>query len=162
VLYLRIPAGHPSRGNGYSAGVGLLIDLNDMRGLREINDPDARSVAVLIVAHEVGHHVQALLANEGVQPSAATASVLEPQADCYAGWWIGYAMRDPSFSDTGPLFAAEDLNRRLARALQVLGLLERGGVTLRQEVAGDDPHGAVAQRVASIKKGLAASDPWRC
>jgi predicted metalloprotease len=162
VLFLRMPAGHPARGNAYSSLVGLQIDLGDMRALGEIADPQARSVAAFIVAHEIGHHVQHLLSLAPGETALAPGAGRELQADCYAGWSLARASPPGGDARLEPWRSDVDVEQRLSRGLMVLGVLERGRLTLRRDAPVESDHGDLAQRVAAIRKGLALSTPWKC
>ena len=82
----------------------------------------------------------------------------EAQADCYAGWWLGRSAYPAALrQDDG---AGSGLATRLSRTLQVLGLLEAGGVVVRRD--DDLGHGRLGDRVAAIRRGSALAAPWAC
>ncbi|MFN8523845.1 MAG: neutral zinc metallopeptidase [Chloroflexota bacterium] len=93
---------------------------------------------VTIVAHEWGHHVQAV-SRGSAGPTASNPRAYELQADCYAG-----------------LFAAWARQR---------GFLDPGDIEEAQFIAfhsGDVAHGSGAQRVSAFNRGLAAQRVSGC
>jgi predicted metalloprotease len=159
VIYLALPMSHPGRGNSYSAKVGLVIDLSDVRAMDEILGQDARPVLAFIVAHEVGHHVQRLLAAAGSRPLLPPGPGRELQADCYAGWSLGQ-------NNAAGLGAAEaaheqsEFARQLGRALDVIGALEYGPY-VRQD-ASAPTHGRFTERIWAANRGRSADGPFGC
>ncbi len=115
-----------------------------------------------VIAHEVGHHVQALTGiADKVQAAQQRASrtdgnalqvAMELQADCYAGVW---AANDKNLLEPG------DVEEGL-RAAQAIG-----DDTL-QKAAGQRPvpdsftHGSSAQRQQWLQRGLQSGDPKQC
>ncbi|WP_310542649.1 neutral zinc metallopeptidase [Phenylobacterium sp.] len=150
VLMLRSPIGHPARGAGYSLGL-VVIDLNDIAALEAVFAQDS-ALAALVIAHEVGHHVQALTdgpANRGEDPE-----ILELRADCYAGWWLGRAhARSPVD------YPIPNLQRRLPEMLGLLSVLQAGHLLAASEA---EIHGAIPQRLEAVRQGMAADDPKVC
>ncbi|CAN5307484.1 hypothetical protein BH11PSE2_BH11PSE2_08710 [soil metagenome] len=90
LVFIHVPSGHPARGSGYDPRIGLTIDLGDIRAIDEGFGEDASLMTAILVGHEVGHHIQALL-----QPVRPRGVALDPtrelQADCFAGWWLASA-----------------------------------------------------------------------
>lgn len=115
-----------------------------------------------VVAHEVGHHIQALtgLADK-VQQAQARAGraagnryqvAMELQADCYAGVW---AAQNKDRMEPG------DMEEGL-RAAQAIG-----DDTLQRETQGvvvpeSFTHGSSAQRMQWLQRGLQTGDPRQC
>lgn len=118
-----------------------------------------------VVAHEVGHHVQALMgisekvhqARASQSPAEANAmSVrLELQADCFAGIWAYHADRSRQLLEAGDI--EEGLNAASAIGDDRLQQQSRGYVTPESFT-----HGSSAQRVAWFKRGYAAGQVSAC
>ncbi|HSB22470.1 MAG TPA: neutral zinc metallopeptidase [Burkholderiaceae bacterium] len=118
-----------------------------------------------VIAHEVGHHVQALLGiTEKIdamrQRSSAAQSNslsvrLELQADCLAGVWANNAQRSRQILEQG------DLEEALNAASQI------GDDTLQRRSQGTVvpetfTHGTSAQRVGWFKRGMASGNLRDC
>lgn len=150
--------GHPSRGSGYDRRLGLIIDSDDVDGLERVLGREARNVIALVVAHEVGHHVQAQLRSGKPAISPAPGPDKELQADCYAGWSLARSGLD----DQTRWKSNDDLRRRLARALQVLSVLQSGTIPLRRNEQHQLTHGSLSERVEAVAEGFSADEPWQC
>ena len=115
-----------------------------------------------VIAHEVGHHIQALQGiDQQVRRAQASGSEkeanavqvrMELQADCYAGVW-GAANRN--LLDPGDLDEAV----RPAQAI--------GDDTLQKQAQGyavpdSFTHGSSAERMAWLKRGYETGDPAQC
>lgn len=80
-----------------------------------------------VVAHEFGHHIQAVLgtigkAQQDPQGASSAAVRTELQADCYAGIWMRYASTQKAPGATTPFLTAltkNDLNDALSAASSV-------------------------------------------
>ena len=111
-----------------------------------------------VIAHEVGHHVQALQGitervdaarqRGGAAQSNALSVRLELQADCFAGVWGHHAQRTRQILEQG------DIEEALNAASQI------GDDTLQRRSQGTVvpetfTHGSSAQRVAWFKRGFA-------
>jgi predicted metalloprotease len=114
-----------------------------------------------VIAHEYGHHVQALLGalDLGVRTSGPEGlSVrIELQADCYAGAWVGNAA-DTGFLETP---TASEVRDALDAAAAV------GDDRIQHRTTGHvNPeswtHGSSAQRQASFTVGYETGDPAAC
>lgn len=118
-----------------------------------------------VIAHEVGHHVQALLGvmaevdrlRRRASPAEANAlSVrVELQADCFAGVWAHYADRERRLLEPG------DLEEALQAAAAV------GDDTLQRRSQGyvvpeSFTHGTAEQRATWFRRGYESGDPQRC
>lgn len=156
LLLLRSPVGHPARGAGYSPDLGVVIDLNDMAAIGTVFASEGAALAALLVAHEIGHHVQVLTGNE---PVGAGRSAKELQADCYAGWWLGRANARSLANRGVEDYPLPNLERRLPEMLGVLAILQAGRLAGANEV---EAHGSTAQRLAAIRAGLDAVTPGVC
>lgn len=150
VIYLRVPKGHPARGTGYSPGVGLTVDLADMDAITAEFGADARTLVALIVAHELGHHVQFLLSGSA-RPAADPRR--EQQADCYAGWWLATANARAGVVH----YSVPSLDQQVPELFRLLS---------RDRAANSEfatsTHGATADRIAAFGRGLAATGPNQC
>jgi predicted metalloprotease len=122
-----------------------------------------------VIAHELGHHVQALLGTnrrvhelQQTRPDQANAlSVrLELQADCYAGVW-GHATAQAGRPADAPALEPNDAEAGL-RAAAAIGddrLQRMSGRGIRPE---SFTHGSSEQRVSWLKRGLETGDPRNC
>lgn len=120
-----------------------------------------------VIAHEFGHHVQALTgvstrvaqARDISEAAGNRASVaLELQADCYAGVWAAGAS-----AASGGKVALEsgDLEEGLKTATAIgddaLQMRSTGQVTPEKFT-----HGSSAQRVEWLQRGYRSGDPTQC
>lgn len=137
----------------------VYIDLGFFRQIESRFAAQADAAKAYVVAHEVGHHLQALLgATEAVQkvrehsaPAVvARAQVaFELQADCYAGIWSREAGAQRS----------QGLDAQHAEA--AMGAAAGAGEALQKESTGRvvaDPftHATAAQRLSWFKRGSAS------
>lgn len=119
-----------------------------------------------VIAHEVGHHVQAItgvLAK--VNAARAQGGNLEGdggllvrqelQADCYSGVWAHHAQRRHGWLEPGDL--EEALNTASAIGDDNLQRQGRGTV-----VPDAFTHGTSAQRVGWFRRGFESGDPGAC
>jgi predicted metalloprotease len=122
-----------------------------------------------VIAHEYGHHIQALLGtSDRVRPGETgpmSGSVrLELQADCYAGVWANHAESTPTAS--GKPLITDVTKEDVAAALDTA---ERIGDDFIQSNLGGGrvdesqfTHGSSAQREKWYRTGLQSGDPARC
>ncbi|HEY5713385.1 MAG TPA: neutral zinc metallopeptidase [Allosphingosinicella sp.] len=115
-----------------------------------------------VIAHEVGHHIQALTGVEqrlrraqgGVseEESNALQVRMELQADCYAGVWAAHErnIMEPGDIEEGMTAAAAIGDDTLQRA-------SRGRV-----VPESFTHGSSAQRQQALQRGLQGGNPAAC
>jgi hypothetical protein len=143
----------------------LYLDLDFFRALSERFRAPGDFAQAYVIAHEVGHHVQALL---GVTDKVAAArqrmarsevnalSVrLELQADCFAGVWAHHASASRQLLEEG------DLEEGL-RAAAAIGddRLQRQA---QGRVAPDSfTHGTSEQRSRWFKRGFDTGEMRRC
>ncbi len=119
-----------------------------------------------VIAHEVGHHLQALdgtlnqaqqmQARAGKAEGNAVQVKVELQADCYAGIWMARA-RDAQ----GPIVEPGDAEEAL-RAAEAIG-----DDTLQKQTQGtvvpeSFTHGTSEQRMAALRRGMQTGDPAQC
>ena len=143
----------------------LYLDLGFFRALSERFRAPGDFAQAYVIAHEVGHHVQALL---GVTDKVAAArqrmarsevnalSVrLELQADCFAGVWAHHASASRQLLEEG------DLEEGL-RAAAAIGddRLQRQA---QGRVAPDSfTHGTSEQRSTWLRTGIQVGNPDAC
>jgi hypothetical protein len=119
-----------------------------------------------VIAHEVGHHVQAVtgvLASvdkaraSGAEMEGAGGLLVrqELQADCYAGLWGHHAQRRHDWLEPGDL--EEALNTASAIGDDTLQRQGQGTV-----VPDAFTHGTAGQRVQWFRRGFEAGDPAAC
>jgi uncharacterized protein len=118
-----------------------------------------------VIAHEVGHHVQALLGitdkvdamrQRGGQAQSNALSVrLELQADCLAGVWAHHAQRTRQVLEQGDI--EEGLNAASQIGDDALQRRSQGTV-----VPESFTHGSSAQRVTWFKRGLSGGSLREC
>jgi uncharacterized protein len=122
-----------------------------------------------VIAHEYGHHIQALLGtNERVTPGETgptSGSVrLELQADCYAGVWANHAESVPSAS--GQPLIVDVTQQDVAAALDTAARI--GDDYIQTQLGGgrvDESqfsHGSSEQREQWYTTGYETGDPARC
>jgi predicted metalloprotease len=123
-----------------------------------------------VLAHEIGHHVQAITGTEGqmrqmqrANPGSANAlSVrLELQADCYAGVWGHDANRQGRAAAGGVELDPGDLEEAM-RAAAAIGddrLQKLGSGRVMPEKF---THGSSEQRMTWFKRGFDSGDPQTC
>lgn len=135
----------------------VYIDLNFYKELRERHAAPGDFAQAYVIAHEVGHHVQALLGTLGkVQQQKRNASAaeanelqvrIELQADCYAGLWANHADAARQILEHG------DIDEALNAAAQI------GDDTLQKKGSGrvvpeSFTHGSAQQRSRWFKRGF--------
>jgi predicted metalloprotease len=117
-----------------------------------------------VIAHEVGHHVQAMTGQMdkaerlGARGTTSGSVRLELQADCYAGVWAAKAS-----AASGGQIALEpgDIEEGMGAASAV------GDDNIQKQTAGrvspdSFTHGSSAQRVRWFRKGYDSQDPNSC
>jgi hypothetical protein len=134
----------------------VYIDLAFYRELRERFHAPGDFAQAYVIAHEVGHHVQALLgisdqvsaaqARSGRTRANALSVRLELQADCYAGIWAHNAERARNVVEPGDI--DEALNAASAIGDDHLQSQTRGNV-----VPESFTHGTSAQRSSWFRRG---------
>jgi predicted metalloprotease len=118
-----------------------------------------------VIAHEVGHHVQALLGTSAKVDSMrgrisereqnALSVRLELQADCYAGIWARHSQQAKSWLDQSDIESA-------INAAQQIGddtLQRRSSGTVRPDAF---THGTSAQRVHWFSQGMKSGSVQAC
>jgi len=116
-----------------------------------------------VLAHEIGHHVQALLGTEGKVREAQRANPrmqndlsvrMELQADCYAGIW-GHSTAQRQLLEQGDL----ESGLNAAAAIGDDRIQRMGGGRVSPERF---THGSSAQRVEWFKRGLQTGSLTSC
>ncbi len=122
-----------------------------------------------VMAHEFGHHIQALLGTSERVRSGETGPTsgsvrLELQADCYAGVWANHAESVPTASGQ-PLITEinqDDVSAALDTAARI------GDDYIQSELGGGQvdesqfSHGSSEQRERWFTTGYETGDPTRC
>jgi len=144
----------------------IYIDLSFFRQLETQFGAPGEFARAYVIAHEVGHHVQALLgqsaevrrAQQAARSEAEANSYsvrLELQADCYAGVWARQSDTARRWLESGDVEAG----LRAAAAVGDDTLQKRS----QGRVAPDSfTHGSSDQRVRWFTIGLQSGDPASC
>jgi predicted metalloprotease len=123
-----------------------------------------------VLAHEFGHHIQALSGTESqmrqaqrTDPSQSNAlSVrLELQADCYAGVWGHSAAQQGRAAQGKVELEAGDVEEGL-RAAAAIGDDRLQKMATGRVMPDRFTHGSSEQRVTWFKRGLESGDPRAC
>jgi hypothetical protein len=135
----------------------IYIDLSFLRDLGRRFGAPGDFAQAYVVAHEVGHHVQAVLGLAGIgERSSNDVSVRrELQADCFAGIWAHHANRTRQILEEG------DVDEALGAAAAV------GDDRLQKRAQGQVApetftHGTSAQRSRWFRRGLESGDIAQC
>jgi predicted metalloprotease len=143
----------------------VYIDLDFYRELRDRFGAPGDFAQAYVIAHEVGHHVQALLGTSeqvraaqqraGEAQANALSVRLELQADCYAGVWAHHANRARQVLEAG------DVEEGLAAAAAI------GDDRLQQQSQGQVvpeafTHGSSKQRVEWFGRGMETGSLEHC
>ena len=137
---------------------GIYIDTDFYREMEQRMGAGGDFARVYVMAHEYGHHVQALTgmadqirSAQSQNPSAANRLqvAMELQADCYAGVWAG---RNRDRIEPG------DLEEGLTAAHAI------GDDTLTGGRAPESAwtHGSSAQRMEWLRRGIQSGDEDQC
>ena len=137
---------------------GIYIDTDFYREMEQKLGAGGDFARVYVMAHEYGHHVQALTGLAGQIRSAQESNpsqanrlqvAMELQADCYAGVWAG---RNRDRIEPGDL--EEGLNAAHSIGDDVL----TGGRVAEAAFT----HGSAAQRMEWLRKGITTADEDQC
>ena len=143
----------------------VYLDLDFFRALSERFRAPGDFAQAYVIAHEVGHHVQALLgvtdkvASARQSASRADANALsvrvELQADCFAGVWANHANASRQLLEEG------DIEEGLRAAAAI------GDDRLQRQTQGrvapeSFTHGTSEQRSRWFKRGFDTGEPRRC
>jgi len=136
----------------------IYLDTDFYRELEQRLGAGGDFARAYVIAHEYGHHVQALTGTaeqirsaQDANPSQANQLqvAMELQADCYAGVWAG---RNRDRIDPGDL--EEGLNAAHSIGDDVL----TGGRVAESSFT----HGSAAQRMEWLRKGIQTADEDQC
>lgn len=109
-----------------------------------------------VIAHEIGHHVQALLGIVGSAPKSNDQSVrVELQADCLAGVWASKSNSQRGILEQGDV--EQGINAATAIGDDRLQMRSRGYV-----VPDSFTHGSSKQRATWFMQGLKTGDINKC
>lgn len=131
----------------------VYIDLSFYEDLARRYGAPGDFAQAYVIAHEIGHHVQAQRGELGEKGNAASVRQ-ELQADCYAGVWARSAgdrdLLEPGDVEEGIGAAAAVGDDRLQRK-------ETGRVSPESFT-----HGSAAQRTEAFRRGYTAGAPEAC
>jgi len=125
-----------------------------------------------VLAHEYGHHVQALLGTEAAMRRAqqrdpananAYSVMLELQADCYAGVWAKAATQ--TTSATGQALFKSLTPQDIQEALEAAAAVGDDTIQKRSTGRVDESaftHGSAQQRQQWFNQGYTTGDPKQC
>ncbi len=144
----------------------VYLDLSFFNELRTRFGAPGDFAQAYVLAHEVGHHVQAVTGTEqrvrqlqGSNPGQRNqlSVLMELQADCYAGVWGHAAARPGGKVDLD----ADDLEEGLRAASAI------GDDTIQKRSTGrvmpdKFTHGSSEQRVTWFRRGFQSGDPNAC
>jgi predicted metalloprotease len=143
----------------------VYLDLDFFRALSERFRAPGDFAQAYVIAHEVGHHVQALLgvtdrvAATRQRLSRADANALsvrvELQADCFAGVWAHHANASRQLLEEG------DIDEGL-RAAAAIGDDRLQAQTQGRVAPESFTHGTSEQRARWFKRGFETGEPRRC
>ena len=135
----------------------IYIDLDFLRDLGRRFGAPGDFAQAYVIAHEVGHHVQALLglARIGERGGNDVSVRRELQADCFAGIWAFHANRTRQILEEG------DIEEALGAAAAV------GDDRLQKRAQGHVApetftHGSSAQRERWFRRGFESGDVAQC
>lgn len=136
----------------------VYIDLSFYRQLRERLGAPGDFAQAYVIAHEIGHHIQALqgtLAGGPRGQGAQSESVrVELQADCYAGVWA-HSAQQRDLLEVGDVQEALDA----AAAIGDDRLQKAATGTVQPE---SWTHGSSEQRMRWFMRGMQSGDPSAC
>jgi predicted metalloprotease len=137
---------------------GIYIDTDFYREMEQKLGAGGDFARVYVIAHEYGHHVQALTgladqirsAQESNPSEANRLQVaMELQADCYAGVWAG---RNRDRIEPGDLEEGLNAAHQIGDDVLTQGRVAEASFT----------HGSAAQRMEWLRKGISTADEDQC
>jgi predicted metalloprotease len=142
----------------------VYLDLGFLRELQRLGAPGDFAFAY-VIAHEVGHHIQAILGIErqvrdmqmraGQRDANALSVRMELQADCFAGVWAHHAEARRDLLEAGDL----EEGLRAAAAVGDDRLQSMAGQRIQPE---SFTHGSSEQRMRWFRIGFDSGDMQRC
>ncbi len=148
----------------------VYLDLGFFDELRQRFGAPGDFAQAYVVAHELGHHVQALLgtdrrvrAAQESRPSEANALsvALELQADCYAGVW-GHEASQPGRAQTGRVELESGDAEQGLRAAAAIGDDRIQRMSTGHVFPERFTHGSSEQRMTWFRRGLTSGNPAAC
>jgi predicted metalloprotease len=142
----------------------VYLDLSFWQELETKFGAGGEAARAYVIAHEIGHHVQALTGatdqaqRMGMKGADSGAVRLELQADCYAGVWAAHAS---AVSNGQVQLDPRDIEDGL-RAASAVGDDTIQRKTQGQVVPDAFTHGSSEQRMRWFRKGVQAGDPAAC
>jgi predicted metalloprotease len=142
----------------------VYLDLSFWQELETKFGAGGEAARAYVIAHEIGHHVQALTGatdqaqRMGMRGADSGAVRLELQADCYAGVWAAHAS---AVSNGQVQLDPRDIEDGL-RAASAVGDDTIQRKTQGQVVPDAFTHGSSEQRMRWFRKGVQAGDPAAC
>lgn len=143
----------------------VYIDLSFYHDLKERYHAPGDFAQAYVIAHEVGHHVQALLGisqnvrsdqERSGETEMNTLSILrELQADCFAGVWAYHADKTRKIIEEGDI--EEGLNAAASIGDDRIQMQSRGYVSPESFT-----HGSSQQRVQWFRRGIKSGDIKDC
>jgi predicted metalloprotease len=164
-----------------SSGVGpfycpgdnhVYIDLAFYQELANRFGASGQFAQAYVIAHEYGHHVQALLGIEQAMRRAQQrypgnanrySVLLELQADCFAGVWANHAARTSDVNGQ-PLFKSLT-TQDIQEAINAAGAVGDDSIQRRSGGAVNEAaftHGSSEQRAQWTLEGYTSGDPRQC
>jgi predicted metalloprotease len=147
----------------------VYIDIGAMEGLQQSLGAAGDFAQAYIIAHEVGHHIQAITgisdqvrSLQAQNPSAQNDLSVrqELQADCFAGVWGYYANQRQGDASQGLALDPGDIDEAINAASAV------GDDSIQSRAGYVDPHtfthGTSAQRINWFKQGFNSGKPDSC
>lgn len=150
--------------------MGVYIDLDFFNDLSRKFGAPGDFAQAYVIAHEVGHHIQAIL---GISDGVREAQARDPgnrnefsirqelQADCLAGVWA-FSAGSRLTRDTGvPIIEPGDIDEGLAAAASVGDdrIQSQAGMSIDTHTW---THGSAVQRVRWFRVGFDSGDPEEC
>jgi predicted metalloprotease len=148
----------------------IYLDVGFFDELRQRFGASGDFAEAYVVAHELGHHVQALLGIEGrmrqqqMQNPAernALSVGLELQADCFAGVWAHATATPGRANDKRVELESGDLEEGL-KAAAAIGDDRIQRMSTGRVFPEKFTHGTSDQRVAALRRGFERGDPQAC
>ncbi|MEM7341186.1 MAG: neutral zinc metallopeptidase [Actinomycetota bacterium] len=148
---------------------GVYMDLDFYEELARRFGAPGDFAQAYVIAHEIGHHVQAVL---GISDQVRQAQAQNPniqnelsvrqelQADCFAGVW-GWSASQRTTLDGLPILEPGDIEEGLRAAASVGDdtIQAQAGMTINPDTW---THGSSAERVEWFQRGLETGDPEQC
>jgi predicted metalloprotease len=148
----------------------VYLDLSFFDELRRRFRAPGDFAQAYVLAHELGHHVQALLGTEARLRELQSSNParrnelsvrMELQADCYAGVWGHHASRSGRAAEGKVELEEGDIDEAL-NAASAIGDDRIQRQTSGRVVPDSFTHGTSEQRVTWFRRGFQSGDPQQC